>query len=100
MQTIDQMGRRGILCPTMGQRVLVAGTEAPGVWVPVPSMTSLVPDARKAIFGIDNNSVLPRKSILRYTNLTIQSIQIGSSVIVSIKTLAGCMSSSAIRPEM
>ena len=44
--------------------------------------------------------VLPRKSILRYTNLTIQSIQIGSSVIVSIKTLAGCMSSSAIRPEM
>jgi hypothetical protein len=26
MQTIDQMGRRGILCPTMGQRVLVAGT--------------------------------------------------------------------------
>ena len=30
MQTIDQMGRRGILCPTMGQRVLVAGTEALG----------------------------------------------------------------------
>jgi hypothetical protein len=29
MQTIDQMGRRGILCPTMGQRVLVAGT---GTW--------------------------------------------------------------------
>ena len=38
--------------------------------------------------------------VIGFTNFTIQSIQIGLPVIVSINTLAGCMSSRARRSDM
>ena len=37
---------------------------------------------------------------LNYTNFTIQSMQIGAFVIVSMNTLAGCISSNAKRSEI
>ena len=91
---------------------LCTSTSSPGCTPQAMSArcTAAVPDesattrfARVSGFRIQGHTVITEICLpvaMGHLNFTMQSMQIGRSVISSMKTLAGCMSSRAMRSEV